>query len=30
LRQYAEEDLKLAKEKTDYEKNKLDEWKREL
>ena len=30
LRQYAEEDLKLAKEKTDYEKNKLEEWKREL
>ena len=30
LRHYAEEDLKLAKEKTDYEKNKLDEWKKEL
>ena len=30
LRQYAEEDLKLAKEKTDHEKTKLDEWKKEL
>lgn len=30
LRQYAEEDLKLAKEKTDHEKTKLNEWKKEL
>ena len=30
LRQYAEEDLKLTKEKTDHEKIKLDEWEKEL
>lgn len=30
LRQYAEEDLKLAKEKTDYERHKLDECKKDL
>ena len=30
LRQYVEEDLRIAKGKTDHEKVKLDEWKKEL
>ena len=30
LRQYAEEDLRLAKEKTDYEKTKLEECRKDL
>jgi hypothetical protein len=30
LRQYAENDLSLVKEKAEHEKTKLDEWKKEL